>query len=66
VEGHRKSLLQILLSFLAAEHVCVPPDVKSGWIAISEQLAEQLSANVYECPECGQHLARSESLQKAA
>jgi hypothetical protein len=66
VEGRRKSLLQTLLSLLAAEHVCVPPDVNSGWVAISEQRAEQLEASTYVCPECGQHMARSESLKKAA
>jgi hypothetical protein len=61
-----KSMLQALLSYLAAEHVCVPPDMHSGWVAVPERLAEELNAKVYVCPECGQHMARSESMQKAA
>jgi hypothetical protein len=57
---------QTVISFLAAEHVCAPPDVGGDWVAIPERVAEKLSSKVYICPECGQHMAHSESLKKAA
>ncbi len=62
----KKTLLQTLLAYLVAEHVCAPPDMHGGWVAIPERLAEQLTSEVYVCPECGRHMARSESLKKAA
>ena len=65
-EMRTQSLLQTLLSYLVAEHLCAPPDTATPWLKISEQAAKASSAETYTCPECGQHMARSERLKKAA
>jgi hypothetical protein len=62
----KRTLLQSLLSYLVAEHVCVPPDARGFWVPVSEQAARSLGPAAYVCPECGQHMARSERLEKAA
>jgi predicted RNA-binding Zn-ribbon protein involved in translation (DUF1610 family) len=65
--SRKASIVRILLSYLAAEHVCVPPDSATGWAAISEGAAvEGIGSTVYACPECGQHLARSRDAQRIA
>lgn len=40
-------------TYIAAEHVCAPPDV-GVWRTIGAQEFEQSGGTCYECRECGQ------------
>ncbi len=56
------SFIGQILSGLATEHVCAPPDSLTRWTAVPSALARR--ADAYVCPECGQghvRVARAQS-----
>ena len=51
-----------LLGLLLGEHKCAAPDGAPVWESVSEDAARCLEpSQVYVCPECGQHMVRSDS-----
>jgi hypothetical protein len=54
---HQNSILRRLASYFIEEHVCAPPDARSQWIPVSHA-ASAGRIGIYECPDCGQRLAR--------